>query len=302
MEAELIINDLNKGIRIDSLCAKKFPEISLSRWGKYGTFILEKKEKKGKTKTKINEMWIVSCPAEVKISEDLIPWDFSLKILAESKTWVIIEKPTGIAVHPSISDTSQKTIINALVHQFGKNLSESFDEIEGRQISRPGLVHRLDKPTSGVLLIAKTNQTHKYFQDNWDKVEKTYDAIVSGKTPQNGKIDGAIFRDPRDRKKMSVSSHEKAKSATTLFKTIDTQNNLSHLLVNILTGRTHQIRVHLSSIGFPILGDVLYGGEEASRIFLHAHKLKFPNPDKDGEFMEVLSQTPEIFIKKLNKE
>ncbi len=299
MEAKLTVKDSNQGIRIDSLCAKRFPEISRSRWGKYGTFMLEKKEKKGKTKTKINETWIVSCPAEAKISEDLTPWEFSLKILAESKTWVVIEKPKGIAVHPSISDTTQQTIINALIYMFGESLSESFDKIEGRQIPRPGLVHRLDKPTSGVLLIAKTNQTHKYFQDNWDKVEKTYDAIVSGRTPQKGKIDGAIFRDPRDRKKMSVSSHEKAKSATTLFKTIDTQNHLSHLLVNILTGRTHQIRVHLSSIGFPILGDVLYGGEEASRIFLHAHKLKFPNPDDKEKMIEVVSETPEKFLKKV---
>lgn len=299
METTITITNNESDTRIDLLCSKKFPKISRSRWTKHGVFLLENIAKKPKTRTGKGQAWNISCPEEIAISEDLTPWDFPLKILAESKTWVVIEKPEGIAVHPSISDASQKTIINALVHMFGSSLSENFDEIEGRNIPRPGLVHRLDKPTSGLLLIAKTNQTHRYFQENWNNVEKFYDAIVLGRPPKKGKIDGAIFRDPKDRKKMSVSGHEKAKSATTLFETLETQKIHSHLSVKILTGRTHQIRVHLSSIGFPILGDVLYGGDEAKRLFLHAHKLKFPNPDKDGEMTEVVSETPEIFLKKL---
>ena len=300
MEETFIVTKEEANTRIDVLCTQKFPKISRSRWTKHGTFLLEKIPKKNKTKAKEKQSWTISCPKETVLSQDMIPWDFTLKILAESETWVVIEKPEGIAVHPSLSDSSQKTIINALVHMFGSSLSENFDEIEGRNIPRPGLVHRLDKPTSGLLLIAKTNQTHRYFQENWNKVEKIYSTIVLGKPPQRGKIDGAIFRDPRGRKKMSISTHEKAKSATTLFETLESLNKLSHLSVKILTGRTHQIRVHLSSIGFPILGDVLYDGEKSERLFLHAHKLTFPDPDKNDEFTEVISEIPEIFLKKLN--
>jgi 23S rRNA pseudouridine1911/1915/1917 synthase len=298
MKSTFIIKPEEENIRIDIICTKRFPQISRSRWTKHGIFELEQIPKKSKTKTKNKQSWTVSCQEETILSEDIKPWNFSLKILAESKTWVVIEKPIGIAVHPSLSNTSHETIINALVHQFGKDLSENFDEIEGRNIPRPGLVHRLDKPTSGLLLVAKTNATHRYFQNNWNNVKKFYDAIVSGNTPKKGKIDAAIFRDPTDRKKMSISRHHKAKSAISLFETIESNNNLSHLSVQILTGRTHQIRVHLSSIGFPILGDILYGGIKDKRIFLHAHKLKFPNPDDKGKMIEVLSETPEIFLEK----
>lgn len=298
MEATITINAVSASSRIDLVCAKNFPQISRSRWTKHGVFLLGKEPKTAKTKTQAGQLWAVECSEEARLSEDITPWNFTLRILAESKTWVVIEKPDGIAVHPSISDPSPKTMINALVAHFGKELSENYDEIEGRNIPRPGLVHRLDKPTSGVLLVAKTNQTHKYFQDNWTDVEKIYDAIVSGKPPKKGKIDGAIFRDPTDRKKMSVSKNEKAKPATSLFDTLEAQGGYAHLAVKILTGRTHQIRVHVSSIGFPILGDVLYGGEKAKRLFLHAHSLSFPDPDKNGTITKVVSETPEIFLEK----
>ncbi len=296
METRFTIKSSDAGKRIDSISHEKIPEISKSRWMKYGKFKLVGDGKKlPKTKVKIDQEWIVSCPKDTTISPDILPWDFPLKILADSKTWVAVEKPIGISVHPSPSDTGQETIVNALVHQFENNLSENFDVIEGKQIPRPGLVHRLDKTTSGLLLVAKTNKTHRYLQENWNKCEKFYYAIVEGKTPAKGRIKGAIFRDPRDRKKMSVSNDERAKSATTLFETLDYQSGLSMLKVQILTGRTHQIRVHLSSSGFPILGDVLYGGTPAERIFLHAHSLSFPDPDDSGSIKKIVSEVPDIF-------
>ncbi len=292
MEDTFIVKQTEAGKRIDVIAAKKFPEISRSRWTHYGIFENGGMAQKPKTKLKLGEEWKISCEKEPQLATDLKAWDYPLKILAESDTWVAIEKPYGIAVHPSISDTKQETVINALVHHFGANLSENFDAIEGRLIPRPGLVHRLDKTTSGVLLIAKKNETHRYFQENWSDCRKIYETIVTGKPPLKGRIEGSIFRDPRDRKKMSVVRHEKAKSALTLFETQQTEHGYADLEVQIMTGRTHQIRVHLSSIDFPILGDGLYGGAEADRIYLHASRLTFPNPDQKGALETVTSELP----------
>ncbi len=296
MEATFCITPKEAGIRIDLLCAKKFPNVSRSRWTKHGTFLANDIAKTPKTKAKLDETWLVQCETEPKLSTDLKPWDFPLKILAESKTWVAIEKPKGIAVHPSLSAPDQTTIINALVHHFGQNLSENFDQIEGRDIPRPGLVHRLDKTTSGVLLIAKTNATHKYFQDHWTKCQKIYRTIVKGKTPPKGRIEGAIYRDPKNRKKMSVVLHEKAKSALTLFETLDTENGYSDLEVAIMTGRTHQIRVQLSSIEFPVFCDSLFDDKRSARMYVHAQTLAFPDPDNDGKTKIVESEMPWDFL------
>lgn len=297
MEDQIKIKKADNGRRIDVIAHEKFPQISRSRWMKCGIFIFEEGVQASKTKAREGQIWKISCPKETMISADVSAWDFPLRILAKSKTWVAIEKPIGVSVHPSPSDPGQETIVNALVHQFGKELSENFDEIEGRQIPRPGLVHRLDKTTSGVLLIAKTNETHRYLQEHWKECEKIYRAIVTGKTPRKGRIEGPIFRDPQNRKRMSVSKDPRAKSATTLFETLSSASGLSHLEVQILTGRTHQIRVHLSSIGFPIFGDALYDGIPSTQIFLHAHSLTFPNPDDEGNMKTVKSDVPINFEK-----
>lgn len=290
------VSELEAGFRIEVLCAQKFPEISRSQWQKYGSFFCERIAKKGKTKTRTGDVWEVSCKKESVVSDTLEAWDFPLKILKETKDWVVIEKPEGISVHPSSSEKSQETIVNALIFQFGKNLSQNSDQIEGQKILRPGIVHRLDKPTSGVLLIAKNNQTHKKIQENWKQTEKFYYAVVQGNPPQKGKIEGAIFRDLNNRKKMAVSNHEKAKEAITLFEKVQQKGHLALLKIQILTGRTHQIRVHLSSIGFPILGDELYGGKKANRIFLHAQKLSFPDFLKEKTMVCVESALPSEFL------
>ena len=295
LKATFTVSEDEAGLRIDVLCAKKFPELSRSRWQKHGKFNYNGVAKPAKAKTKTGDNWEVSCAPET-ISDNLKPWDYPLKVLAESDSWVVIEKPYGIAVHPSISDTSQKTVVNALVHQFGQQLSENFDEIEGRQIPRPGLVHRLDKTTSGVMLIAKNNAAHTYFQDHWKDFSKQYQCVVQGKTPPSGKIESGITRDPHNRQRMTAANSEKSKWSVTEFERLDddvrTDNHLSLLQVKILTGRTHQIRVHLSSIGFSVIGDVLYGGPKADRVMLHAQKLTFTDPDNDNAEVMVESEVP----------
>jgi len=293
-QSTFTVTQKESGTRIDVLCAQKFPDISRTRWQKQGMFFCDGQKKKNNAKAQIDQQWSVECEEETLLSTtDIEPWDFPLKVLAESKSWMVIEKPEGISVHPSSSDKSGHTIANALVHQFGKKLS-SMDE----EVPRPGIVHRLDKVTSGALLVAKTNATHKYLQEHWTEVIKTYFAVVTGTPPQKGKIEGGILRDTKDRKKMTVSSSEKSKSATTFFEVIKTKNDTSLLKVNIPTGRTHQIRVHLSAIGFSIVGDTKYKGKPAERVLLHAGKLEFPDPDKKGKMVSVESEMPKGFFSK----
>lgn len=291
IENKFTINPSEAGLRIDVLCAKKSPELSRSRWQKRGRFTCDGAAKAAKTKVKTGENWHVRCEPETTC-DDLKAWDHPLTVLKESDSWVVIEKPYGIAVHPSISDSSQETIVNALVHMFGEKLSENFDEIEGRQIPRPGLVHRLDKTTTGIMLIAKTNEAHRYFQDQWKDFEKFYECLSQGNTPQSGKIESGIVRDPHHRQRMTAANNDKSKWAETSFERLEELDKKSRLRVQIHTGRTHQIRVHLGSIGFPVIGDVLYGGPKDSRVMLHACELRFKDPDNKDAEVVVTSEVP----------
>jgi 23S rRNA pseudouridine1911/1915/1917 synthase len=277
------------GQRVDALCAQKHPHISRSRWNKHAEFLCDEMEKAAKTKVKAGEEWEVTCAEESNV-DHLEPWDYPLEILKETDSYLVINKPYGISVHPSSSENTNETVVNALVHHLGSNLAENFDEIEGRKVARPGLVHRLDKTTSGVLLIAKTNKAHRFFQDHWTDFEKTYYGLVQGGPPQTGVVESGIKRDPYNRKKMRATQ-ETDKWSVTEFETISTRpgndvtDSESLLKIKIKTGRTHQIRVHLSSIGFPVIGDTLYAGPEAKRIMLHATSLKFKDPDTNEEVL-----------------
>ncbi len=298
---EITITENLAGMRIDSVAAKMFPEFSRSQWQKNGEFRLKgaPRPARKKVKTQLGEIWEVRLSQNpAKKLDQAIPWDFPLQILAESASWAVINKPVGISVHPAPSAPEPKTIVNALVHHFGENLAKNSDKLDGQEIEKPGIVHRLDKTTSGVLLIAKTNQVHAFLQKNWSKVEKTYFAVVENrgkKLPKTGKITAGITRDPRNRQRMTVSNEESAKSALTLFEKIAENKKFTLLKINIPTGRTHQIRVHLSAIGHPIHGDTKYGGKEAERVLLHAEKIVFPNPDKQDELTEVVAPLPEEF-------
>ena len=191
-----------------------------------------------------------------------------LDILYEDKNLIVINKQAGIVVHPDETGHSSGTLVHALLAHC-KDLSG----IGG--IKRPGIVHRLDKDTSGVLLIAKNDKTHqKYsqlFQDR--KVKKTYLALVKGNTKtQKGRIEAPITRHASDRKKMSVS--HQGKNAVTTFEVLESHPGFSLLKVNIETGRTHQIRVHLASIGHPVIGDATYGDKALNKKFEEKYGLK----------------------------
>jgi 23S rRNA pseudouridine1911/1915/1917 synthase len=222
--------------------------------------------------------------------------DIPIDILYDDEDLVVVNKPAGMVVHPAAGNPDG-TLVNALLHHV-RDLSGIGGEI------RPGIVHRLDKGTSGVMVVAKNDQTHRelsrQFHDR--EIEKEYVALVWGLVQQRKRIEASIGRDPKNRQKMSTrASH--ARDAVTRVTWARDLRGLSLLRVTIATGRTHQIRVHLNAIGHPIVGDALYGGvhrrvpaqfravQRLARPFLHAERLAFTHP-RTGERMSFVAPLP----------
>ena len=218
----------------------------------------------------------------------LRPEKIDLKIIYEDKNILVVDKPAGLVVHPGAGHR-QGTLVNALLGK-GTSLS-SVGEKE-----RPGIVHRLDKDTSGVLIVAKDNLSHRKLQEQFASrtLSKTYLALVKGRVEfEEGRISKAIGRDEKNRLKMAVSGKETAREAETVYKVLKRFRYSTLLEVKILTGRTHQIRVHLADLGHPVVGDALYGrADEAGRLALHAWKIEFSHP-KTGKIIKCESPIPE---------
>jgi 23S rRNA pseudouridine1911/1915/1917 synthase len=237
-------------------------------------------------------------PSSLSLKPESIP----LNILYEDSSIIVIDKPSGMVVHPAYGNSSG-TLVNALLYHC-KDLAG----ING--VLRPGIVHRLDKDTSGVVVVAKDDEAfHQLAQQFKNRiVEKTYLALVYGRfAQQEGLIDSAIGRHPSERKRMSTRT-KKGRKAITRWKTVETLNGCTLLEIFPQTGRTHQIRVHLSSIGHPILGDPLYGRKgrpgalhdpvlkdcvkRMNRQALHAYRLGFNHP-QTGERVSFVSPLPQ---------
>ena len=231
--------------------------------------------------------------------------DMPLETLYEDKDILIINKPAGIIVHPGDGNPSG-TIVNALLHKYGESLN--FGEIF-KDSYRPGIVHRLDKDTSGALIIAKNEEILQKFYSMFKnrEVNKTYIALIHG-VPQRtfDTITFCIDRHPVNRKKMAVSTEGKeAITHLSLIQSAFIENQpVSILEVKIETGRTHQIRVHLSKIGIPIIGDKLYGGlrkkPKAERQMLHAWKIEFKHPIT-GKKLKITAPFPEDINQMIEK-
>jgi len=225
--------------------------------------------------------------------------EIPLDILYEDDDMLVVNKPAGLLTHPSARE-KEYTLVNALLHHCGDRLSG----IGGEQ--RPGIVHRLDKNTSGILMVAKHDESHKDLakQIQERKIEKYYIALVSGlMKSKSGTIEAPLLKTRvRKKNKVIVSPNKEAKDSTTLFSVKETfQDKYSLLDVQIITGRMHQIRVHFASIDHPVVGDITYGNKKVNehfkklgllRQFLHAHKLKFRHPrtEKWMEFEAPLSE------------
>jgi 23S rRNA pseudouridine1911/1915/1917 synthase len=217
----------------------------------------------------------------------LTPENIPVPILYEDDDVLVVDKPAGLTVHPAPGHPGH-TLVNAVL----SHLATLPDDAQ-----RPGIVHRLDKDTSGVMVIARNPVAHENLAAQFKKhtVKKVYLALVRGQvTPEEGIIEAPIGRDTGDRKKMAISGESRGRKALTRYKVIRFLGNHTLLEVMPQTGRTHQIRVHLAAIGYPVVGDATYGVKSPvlSRQFLHAHKLGFRLPSTD-KYVEFTSSLPE---------
>lgn len=228
---------------------------------------------------------------------EILPENIPIQILYEDEFLAVVNKPRGMVTHPSKGRYSG-TLVNALLYKFPNNLSNYNGD------DRPGIVHRLDKDTSGGLIIAKDNETHralsKLFKEH--EVVREYIAIVHGniKTDE-GRLEYSIGRNPKDRKKMAVTD-KNSKTAITDYKVIQRFDGFTFVRLSLYTGRTHQIRVHMSKIGHPVAGDKLYGPKKSKLkiLYLHSTKLEFIHPIT-GKKIIVESQPDEEFNKFIKK-
>lgn len=217
---------------------------------------------------------------------DLVAEDIPLDILFENDDLLVINKPAGMVVHPAAGHASG-TLVNAVL-----GYDPEIEGIGGEE--RPGVVHRLDKETSGLILLAKNERAHRWLQDQFRlrKVEKTYLALVDGKPPTpSGRVEAYIGRDPSHRKKMAIVPESRGREAISEYKTVESLQDHTLLEFHPLTGRTHQIRLHCAFLGCPIVGDEIYGRKkpsiDISRHFLHAYRLKIILPgEKSPKFFE----------------
>lgn len=289
-------NENDKGKRIDSFLNEVIEDATRSYIQKIidGGYveITGKKTTKSGNKLKGTETIVVNLPEDETL--DLVPEDIPLEIIYEDSDIVIINKAPNMVVHPAHGNYNG-TLVNALLYHI-KDLST----ING--VIRPGIVHRLDKDTSGVIVVAKHDEAHTTLSDMFKEktLEKTYVCIAKGIfKDKSGRIETLIGRDPRDRKKMAVVT-ENGKIAISNYEVLDESKNYSLVKVRIETGRTHQIRVHMKSLNHPILGDATYGNstDGIARQMLHAYRLKFTHPISKKE-MVVTAPIPEDFKRAL---
>lgn len=289
---EIKVEEKDKGKRLDSFLNEFFEDATRNYIQKLidsgNVLVGDKSKAKSGNKLKGKEVIIVKIPEDETL--EVLPEDIPIDLVYEDKDMVIINKNPGVIVHPA-QGYYTGTLVNAVLYHI-KDLST----ING--IIRPGIVHRLDKDTSGLIVIAKNDTAHVKLTDIFkDKtIEKRYVCICKGNFKNSsGRIETLIGRDPRDRKKMAVVT-ENGKIAITNYEVLDSVQGFSLVDVKIETGRTHQIRVHMKSLNHPILGDEIYGSgsELAKRQMLHSYYLKFNHPITEKE-MVILGELKEDF-------
>ncbi len=260
-----------------------------------GRVLVNGKVAKANLKTKLGDTIEVDLPDLAPATVE--PQNLPIPIVYQDEDIVVVDKPAGMVVHPAAGHDSG-TLVNALLHHV-----DDLSGIGGEK--RPGIVHRLDRGTSGLMVIAKNDAAHhelaRQFHDR--EVEKEYVALVWGVVHAGRRIDEPIGRDPGNRKKMSARARRSREAVTRIVRVYHINPALTLAQIAIHTGRTHQIRVHLSAIGHPIVGDTLYGGvrrhvpadvravQRLERPFLHAAKLAFKHPT-DGRRMAFESELP----------
>ena len=282
--------------RLDSWLSVRLSEFSRS----YVQKLIEDRKvtvngvlRKANYRLKSGDIAVVAVPKPEKL--DINAEDIALDIIYEDEDIIIINKPKGMVVHPGAGNYNG-TLVNALMQHCGDSLSD----ING--IIRPGIVHRIDKDTTGVLVVAKNNMAHEKLSEKLKDhdISRIYVAVVEGIIrEERGKVDAPLGRHPVDRKKMAVNL-KNGRRAVTHFTVLERLNDATLVELKLETGRTHQIRVHMAYIGFPLLGDTVYGRKSnqygVMGQALHARLLGFKHP-RTGEYMEFQAEPPEYFEK-----
>ncbi|MBQ2157680.1 MAG: RluA family pseudouridine synthase [Oscillospiraceae bacterium] len=286
------------GARLDAFLAESLPELSRSFIAGLidsGSVTLRGKKLKKSYKTAAGDDFALDLPEPHKL--EVGAEDIPLDIVYEDNDVIVVNKPKGMVVHPAPGH-SGGTLVNALLNHCGDSLSG----ING--VIRPGIVHRIDKDTSGLVIAAKNDAAHKFLADQLKdhSLSRVYEAVLVGNLREDsGTVDAPIGRHPTDRKKQAVTV-KNSREAITHWEVIARYPGFTHARMRLETGRTHQIRVHMAHIGHPVLGDTVYGSKKPvpglEGQCLHAKKLRFIHP-ATKEPVELECDLPEYFIKVL---
>ena len=298
---DFIVEDVDAGKRLDSFLAEKntanYTRSFIGKMIEENLVLYNGKPSKASTKIKTGDRieLFEKEPEPLAVKGEEIP----LEIVYEDDDLMVINKPRGMVVHPAPGHTSG-TLVNAVLSYAGESLSS----ING--VLRPGIVHRIDKDTSGLILVCKNDFSHKALAKQLEEhsITRRYHAICSGRLKEEqGTVSAPIGRDEKNRKQQAIN-YKHGKDAITHYRLLENLQNASLLECRLETGRTHQIRVHMKSIGHPLLGDPLYGPKKNLYAIkgqaLHAMVLGFVHP-RSGEYMEFSADYPEDFQKLLNK-
>ena len=292
-----IVSKENSGIRIDKFIADNYDltRSAIQKLIENNNILVNNKTISKNYKLREGDNVIINVPEPVEL--DIIPQDIPVEIVFEDDELLVVNKPKAMVVHPAAGNPDG-TLVNALLYHCKGRLSN----ING--VIRPGIVHRIDKNTSGLLIVAKTDSAHNHLAEQIKEHSFTreYQAVVCGRFKEkSGTINAPIGRSKYDRKKMCVTDSN-SKKAVTHFEVLDEFGQFSLLKFKLETGRTHQIRVHSSYIGHPVYGDEVYGkavkGVEGQ--CLHAKKIGFIHP-KSNEYVEFDSVLPDYFVNILTK-
>ena len=289
---EFIVSEAQNGLRFDKLCVEILPDLSRTRIQDLianGFITINDLEVKANTKVRTNDIISAEWPEDEELKVEAEEMD--LDVLYEDKDLIVVNKPKGMVVHPGAGNPNH-TLVNGLLAHC-KDLSG----ING--VLRPGIVHRIDKDTSGCLVVAKNDLAHQNLSEQLAKrtLKRTYIALVHGVIQHNvGTIEAPIGRDKSDRQKMTVTSMN-ARPALTHFKVMKRYEAYTLVECQLDTGRTHQIRVHFQYINFPIVGDPKYSIKktlETQGQCLHAQRIEFIHP-RTQEVMQFEAEMPEVF-------
>lgn len=289
-----------KGIRIDKYLTLKKEALSrsyLQKLLKEGNVKVEGESVKSNYKVQPGDILSLEIPDAEE--PDILPEDIPLDILYEDEDLLVVNKPKDMVVHPAAGHYSN-TLVNAVLYHCKGSLSS----ING--VLRPGIVHRIDKDTTGALVICKSDVIHRAMAEQLKEhsITRRYRALVQGNLKEDeGTVEGPIGRHPTDRKKMAIN-YKNGKDAVTHYRVLERFGSCTYIECRLETGRTHQIRVHMASIGHPLLGDTVYGSQKNPYHLqgqaLHAMILGFIHP-RTGKYMEFIAPIPEYFVNFLEK-